>query len=196
MARVPCAPVPDTGRQGILKYVILLPWHAKPRNPTEVVHVWTTIQSKFRCCPHPPFRPGLADQTGSPLASRDMRAAVMLHKVQAERLHGKPYQTYPRIRVRLQHSSGSPVPRPAAVMAALSPRPRVPASKICGFPALDPGSCASLLALIFLTCPEQDQLLRQRGPMSLSTPTPPSVLHGRHRKLTTYLGTNQNTICI
>lgn len=112
MARVPCAPVPDTGRQGILKYVILLPWNAKPRNPTEVVHVWTTIQSKFRCCPHPPFRPGLADQTGSPLASRDMRAAVMLHKVQAERLHGKPYQTYPRIRVRLQHSSAHRYPAP------------------------------------------------------------------------------------
>lgn len=48
MAQVPCAPVPDTGRQGtieVLKYVILLPWHAKPRNPTEVVHVWTTIPS-------------------------------------------------------------------------------------------------------------------------------------------------------
>lgn len=46
MARVPCVPVPGTGRQGtieVLKYVILLPWHAKPRNPTEVVHVWTTI---------------------------------------------------------------------------------------------------------------------------------------------------------
>lgn len=100
MARVPCAPVPDTGRQGILKYVILPPWHAKPRNPTEVVHVWTTIPVQVSLLPpHPPFRPGLADQTGSPLASRDMRAAVMLHKVQAERFPGKPYQTYPRIRV-------------------------------------------------------------------------------------------------
>lgn len=148
-------------------------------------------QSKCRCFPpNPPFRPGLADQTGSPLASRDVRAAVT--QGPSETPPGKAFEydsTTP------ESSSGPPVPRPTAVVAALSPRPRVPASNIGGFPVLDPGSCASLPALIFLTCPERDQLLRQRGAdVTVYTHAPFGA--SRQTPGANDLPTSQNTICI
>lgn len=140
MAQVPCAPVPDTGRQGtieVLKYVILLPWHAKPRNPTEVVHVWTTIPSLDHnpspsVVAFPPIRPSVPAWRIKRLArSPAGMYGPLLHKVQAERLPGKASISNPRTRVRLHHSrvllrlTGTPPHRRRGSIVPASPSPCV-----------------------------------------------------------------------
>lgn len=131
MARVPCAPVPDTGRQGtieVLKYGYCFLGMPNLEIPQRLSMSGPQSQSKCRCFPpNPPFRPGLADQTGSPLASRDVRAAVTQG----------PSGTPPRqsVNIKPPHSSTTPPlpsPPPAYRYPAPPPSwqhcPRVPES--------------------------------------------------------------------
>lgn len=126
------------------------------------------MQPKCRCCPPliPPFRPGLADQTGSPVLSTAGMCGPLLHKVQAERLPDKAYQT-PAF--EYDSTTRPPTHRDPTPPPSWQHCPRVPESlrqRFVDFPrwALTVGtSCASLPALIFLTYPEREQLLRQRA---------------------------------
>lgn len=145
-------------------------------------------QSKCRCFPpNPPFRPGLADQTGSPLASRDVRAAV------TQGPSGTPprqsVNINPRTRVRLHHSrvllrlTGTPPHRRRGSIVPASPSP-----------------CVEHLWIFrvgpwILRCPERDQLSRQRGAdVTVYTHAPFGA--SRQTPEANDLPTSQNTICI
>lgn len=146
MARVPCAPVPDTGRQGTIEVLASMRYCFLGMPNLEIPPRLSMFGPQSRAVQVSLLPPS---SRRSVPAWRIKRVARFSRQqgcadrcyTRSKRNASRQSLSNPRIRVRLHHSSSdSPVPHPAAVMAALSPRPRVPASKICGFPALGPDS--------------------------------------------------------